>query len=86
MIIAEFNHSFLPTTYPKTLAYGYGCDAHNPITNEDLGFILSTPGPTIHGISGNSLTINYTNTIKSNHMFNVDWSLVMDPKIDINTE
>jgi hypothetical protein len=65
--------------YNKTKVFAYGGHSRNPLNGENLGKIVSFPGPTINNLCGKPLFITYTNKIEGPHLFNVPSNLVYDP-------
>jgi spore coat protein A, manganese oxidase len=86
---SEFEQQILPTTdsngnptgFGSTKVWGFGGQAQDPITGENLGFVKSSPGSTFEAIKGVPVQVNWTNNLVDSagnplsHLFLVDPTL-----------
>jgi len=74
--MTAFNQQILPPSMNLTTpVWGYGGSAKDSVSGELLGYIQSTPGPTIEAIRRIPTQVNWINNISSSHMMAVDPTL-----------
>jgi spore coat protein A len=87
--VAEFYQQILPTLdadgnptgFAPTKVWGYGGEAMDAVTGENLGSVYSTPGPTFEAIQGVPTQVKWVNDLVDaegnplSHMFAVDPTL-----------
>lgn len=87
--VTEFNQQVLPTVdaegnptgFGPTKVWGYGGEAHEPITEESLGVVHGVPGPTFEAIRGVPVQVKWVNNLVDSedrpltHLFPVDPTL-----------
>jgi len=62
----------LPPGYPETPVWGYGGEARDALTGQDLGFVLNSPGPSFEATRGIPNRVTWENDIAVPSMFCVD--------------
>lgn len=77
-ILPAYDSNGVPTGLPGTKVWGYGGMARDAITNEDLGFVRSTPSATIEATRGTPANVAWVNGIVTPFLY------TMDPTIDPN--
>ncbi|OPY33709.1 MAG: multicopper oxidase [Methanomassiliicoccales archaeon PtaU1.Bin124] len=88
IIASEFYQQILPTVdqqgrptgLPATKVWGYGGLAHDAVTGKQLGFVRSSPSPTIEAVQGRPANVAWINSIYTPYLYAADSS------IDINNQ
>lgn len=74
--MSSFEQQILPPSMNLTTnVWGYGGLAKDAVTGTPLGYIQSTPGPTIEAVRSIPTQVKWINNISSSHMFPVDPTL-----------
>jgi spore coat protein A len=87
--VTEFNEQILPTVdadgshtgFGPTKVWGYGGEAHDPITGESLDVVHSSPGPTFKASRGVPVQVKWVNNLVDSegtpltHLFPIDPTL-----------
>jgi spore coat protein A len=70
-----------PTGYGPSEVWGYGGEAINPVTGENLGFVKSVPGPTFEAVRGVPIQVKWVNDLVDDNGKPLPYIYPVDPTI-----
>lgn len=80
--VTQFNEQILPAGYPTTTVWGYGGQAHDPLTGTELGFFRNSPSATFSVTRNIPAKITWVNNLTDpvsgtllNYLYPVDPSI-----------
>jgi spore coat protein A len=70
-----------PTGYGPSEVWGYGGEAMDAVTGENLGFVRTTPGPTFEAIRGIPIQVKWENDLVDSNGNPLQYMYPVDPTI-----
>jgi spore coat protein A, manganese oxidase len=80
-ILPTIDSSGKPTGYGLTKVWGYGGQAHDAVTGQDLGFVQSVPGPTFEMTRGIPAQVKWVNNLNDSNGVPLQYMYAVDPTI-----